>query len=208
MELKPHDLLELKSHHDLISYSPLPDWVKESLSLSPFVVIRRALSPKGQIAVGVRGNTRSERFAAFLPIDHIIQRITPEDLAQKKTWQKQTHSRNMDIYQFLDELSNYLETLELKWGPTGSIGFELASGRNVVKNTSDIDLLIRSHEKMPRKTAEKIYTYVKESNIRVDVQIEAAKGAFALEEYAKGTSPLLIRTLNGPVLTNDPWKVG
>lgn len=205
MELKPHDLLEIRSHHDLISYSPLPDWAKESLSYSPFVVIRRALSPEGQIAVGVRGNTRSERFAAFLPIDRIMQRIAPEDIGEKKEWKQHSQYRNMEIYKCLEELSNYLEALGLIWGPTGSIGFELASGRNVVKNTSDIDLLIRSHAKMPRKTAEQLHFFIKKRKIRVDVQVEAALGAFALEEYAKGISPLLIRTMNGPVLLDDPW---
>lgn len=86
MGVNPHDLLKIGSVKDLMCYSPIPDWVTASISKAPFVVVRRARAPEGFISVGIRGSRRSERFAAFLPTEKMIEQITPEQLVNERRW--------------------------------------------------------------------------------------------------------------------------
>ncbi|MFE4706142.1 malonate decarboxylase holo-ACP synthase [Peribacillus simplex] len=197
MELNPHDLLRIKGAEELISHTPIPNWVAESLVISPFVVIRRSRAAKGQVAVGVRGPERNKRFAAFLPIDSILSRITPERLVQDKGWQN--HSKK--IFQCLDPVSDLLDRASLTWGPTGSVGFELATGQEVVTEKSDIDIVIRITEEFTINFAQKIENGLKKNPFRIDVQLEMKVGAFSLSEYAnsKGKA-VLFRTMDGPFL--------
>ncbi|WP_260284885.1 malonate decarboxylase holo-ACP synthase [Peribacillus aracenensis] len=197
MELNPHDLLRIKGAEELISQTPPPNWVAESLAISPFVVIRRSHASKGQVAVGVRGPERNKRFAAFLPVDSILTRISPERLAQDKGWQN--HSKK--IFQCLDRVSDLLDQASLKWGPTGSVGFELATGQEVVTEKSDIDIVIRISEEFTINFAQKIENGLKKNPFRIDVQLETKVGAFSLSEYAnsKGKA-VLFRTMDGPFL--------
>jgi phosphoribosyl-dephospho-CoA transferase len=197
MELNPHDLLEVESVADLISYSPFPDWVETSIAKSPFVVVRRARASEGLVAVGVRGSMRNERFAAFLPIDHIVRRITPEQLTQQRSWKE--HSK--EIFCCLKQVSNLMKAHSLIWGPVGSVGFELVSEKETTTKTSDIDIVIRFSEGFTTRCAREIEAELKKSHVRVDVQLEAKDGAFSLSEFAaSGGKPILIRTMDGPML--------
>jgi phosphoribosyl-dephospho-CoA transferase len=197
MELNPHDLLEVESVTDLISYSPFPEWVETSIAKSPFVVVRRASASEGLVAVGVRGSMRNERFAAFLHVGNIVKRITPEQLAHQRKWNE--HSK--EIFCCLEQVSNLMKAHSLKWGPVGSVGFELVSGKETTKKTSDIDIVIRFTEGLTSKFAREIEAELKKVQVRVDVQLEAMEGAFSLSEYAaSGGKPVLLRTMNGPLL--------
>lgn len=64
MVIEPHDLLKIDAKH-LISHTPIPDWAIQALNMAPYVVVRRAHAPKGQIAVGIRGKARNERFGMY-----------------------------------------------------------------------------------------------------------------------------------------------
>lgn len=197
MELNPHDLLEVENVADLISYSPLPEWVKISIAKAPFVVVRRARASEGLVAIGVRGSVRNERFAAFLPVDHIVRRITPEQLAQERKWND--HSK--EIFCCLERVSNLMNVHSLIWGPVGSVGFELMSGKETITKTSDIDIVIRFEEGFSISFAREIEAELKKIQIRVDVQIDTMEGAFSLSEYAaSGGQPVLLRTIDGPML--------
>ncbi|MGM0876062.1 MAG: malonate decarboxylase holo-ACP synthase [Bacillota bacterium] len=197
MELNPHDLLEVESVADLISYSPLPEWVEMSIAKAPYVVVRRARASEGLVAVGVRGSMRNERFAAFLPVNHIVSRITPEQLAQEKKWND--HSKG--IFCCLEQVSNIMNVYSLMWGPVGSVGFELVSGKETTTRTSDIDIVIRFEEGFTISFAREIEEEIKKYHVRVDVQIDAIEGAFSLSEYAaSGGQPVLLRTMDGPML--------
>ena len=57
-----------------------PAWVIESLSLEQPVVVRRAITAPGHIAVGVRGVSREQRYATSMPVAAIQRRVRPEDL--------------------------------------------------------------------------------------------------------------------------------
>ena len=197
MELNPHDLLKIESVANLISYSPMPEWVKRSIDKAPFVVVRRARASEVHVAVGVRGSSRNERFAAFLPVDQIVRRITPEQLAQNKKWNEHVN----EMFGFLERVSHLMNFHELTWGPVGSVGFELASGIKTITKTSDLDLVIRFSERFTTRFAKQLEAEFKKIQTRVDVQIETMQGSFSLSEYAiSGEQPILLRTVDGPML--------
>ncbi|MFA1507748.1 malonate decarboxylase holo-ACP synthase [Priestia aryabhattai] len=195
MEYIVHDLLQLKEEAKLISYTPIPDWVEHSLAKAPFVVVRRAVHRDTMIPVGVRGERRNQRFGAFVSEQNVKQRIRPEDLVSLF---QNVQSRNMPAIRALEKVAIIFE--KFVWGPTGSVGFELASGEEVITTTSDLDVLIRLSSYLSVKQAEMIVSKLKRCSVSVDVQVETEKGAFSLAEYAKGEETLLLRTVYGPSL--------
>ena len=58
-----------------------PPWVRRGLGAAPWVVVRRAAAPTGQVAVGVRGANRSERYGTEVDLDDVREVVAPEDLA-------------------------------------------------------------------------------------------------------------------------------
>ncbi|HHW37251.1 MAG TPA: malonate decarboxylase holo-ACP synthase [Bacillales bacterium] len=197
MELNPHDLLQIKEVTDLISYTTIPEWVEGALNNAPFVVVRRVHAPKGLCAIGVRGSTRSERFGAFLDINKIVKRIKPEQLVDERNWKNNTK----EIFRCLDQIDNILKKYSLSWGPAGSVGFELASGKDTVTEKSDVDIIIHTTEGLPLEIAKEIKQEFDNIPYRPDVQVEFEEGAFSLIEYiqSEGKS-ILLRTANGPML--------
>ncbi|MBT2582821.1 malonate decarboxylase holo-ACP synthase [Planococcus sp. ISL-109] len=197
MEVNPHDLLEIEGVGDLTSFSTIPEWVESALAKAPFVVVRRAQASEGFIAVGVRGSERNERFAAFLLVNRIIRRITPEQLTRESKWSDQPK----EIFRGLEQIEKLLDSHSIKWGPVGSIGFELASGKETTKKTSDIDIVIHFSENFTLNFAREIEGELKKNQFRVDVQVETLEGAFLLGEYVEsGEKPILLRTMDGPIL--------
>lgn len=198
MELRPHDILGIINKSDLISYSPIPEWVAESLARAPFVVVRRVRAEDGFVAVGIRGQRRNERFAAFLPKNKVKEIITPEQLVEGKNWK----SRNEKIFSILNDVMKLMDQLSLSWGPTGSVGFELATGKSVITEKSDIDIIIRSEHGIKKDDARELLAELRNIPYTIDVQIEIEEGAYSFAEYAtaqKGEK-ILCRTLDGPML--------
>ena len=63
-----HDLLRLREPIALAADAPVPSWVEPVLRRIPWVVVRRGHIRDGMMPVGVRGLTRSQRFAAFVAV--------------------------------------------------------------------------------------------------------------------------------------------
>src|SRR5579864_8890708 len=101
-----HDLLRIDDSDQLRAECPVPDWVEQSLSFASFVVVRRVRSLSGLVPVGVRGRTRSQRFAAFVSHNSIRERITPEEIAERRGW-KYNRLRGTPFAVALD----YIETI-------------------------------------------------------------------------------------------------
>ncbi|UGB33051.1 malonate decarboxylase holo-ACP synthase [Metabacillus sp. B2-18] len=198
MELIPHDLLEIRAITDLVSFTEIPEWVENAIASAPFVVVRRAQAGEGLVAVGVRGQQRNERFASFLPVERIIRRISPEQLSREREWV----GKSKDIFKHLELINRIMNKYSLVWGPTGSVGFELASKKDATTESSDIDIVIRLKKELTKELANSILTELNnEVKIRVDVQVDMKEGGFSLTEYAtNGEKPILIRTINGPKL--------
>jgi phosphoribosyl-dephospho-CoA transferase len=203
--VRPHDLLRLTGGAGLCHEESVPAWVPTSLARAPWVVVRRARGPAGLIPVGVRGSTRAERFAALLTPDAVAARVTPEDLIAERVWHNMDRARWIRSLRVLDAVDELFAALGFAWGPTGSVGFELATGVAAASTASDLDVVVRAPEPLPLGNAREIADYLDRLPVRVDVQLDASAGAVTLADYVRG-GRILLRTPDGPILTRDPWR--
>jgi phosphoribosyl-dephospho-CoA transferase len=203
--VRPHDLLRLADGTGLSHEESVPAWVPTALARAAYVVVRRAHAPAGLIPVGVRGRTRAERFAALLALDAVAARVTPEDLVCARGWRNMVRARSIRSLRVLDAVDELFAALGLTWGPTGSVGFELATGVAAASTASDLDVVVRAPEPLPLGNAREIADYLDRLPVRVDVQLDASAGAVTLADYVRG-GRILLRTPDGPILTRDPWR--
>ena len=203
--MRPHELLRLASGAGLRHEGSAPAWVSASLARAPWVVVRRARTQAGLIPVGARGRTRGERFAALLAPDAVAARVTPEDLAAARGWRHMPRARCVRSLGILDAVDDLFASLGLAWGPTGSVGFELATGVAVAGTASDLDVVVRAPEPWPLERAREIARHLTRLSTRVDAQLDTPAGAVMLVEYARG-GRVLLRTPDGPRLIHDPWR--
>jgi phosphoribosyl-dephospho-CoA transferase len=206
MEVNPHDLIRIKGHSYLVTDVQEPEWVKVALTQAPYVVVRRAPMEKGYIPVGVRGHHRHERFAAFLPQDAVIEIITPEQLVTQKQWKQSSRYYVLPILQALDDIYEVFQLYDLVWGPVGSVGFELVSGIPTVKDTSDLDIVVRLPHFPSIETARQLVAELTRIPIRMDVQLEIPAGAVSLLEYSQGSQLILLKSVCGPKLISHPYR--
>ena len=75
-----HDLIRLRQPSALTADGSAPSWVDQVLNWIPWVVVRRGYVRDGMMPVGVRGLTRSQRFAALVAVTEIADQLAPEDL--------------------------------------------------------------------------------------------------------------------------------
>jgi phosphoribosyl-dephospho-CoA transferase len=153
----------------------------------------------------MRGRTRSERFAALLAPEAVAARVTPEDLAAARGWRHMTRALSVPPLRVLDAVDELFSSLSFAWGPTGSAGFELATGVPTAGAASDLDVVVRAPEPWSLDRAREIAGELALLPVRVDAQLDAPAGAVALAEYARG-GRVLLRTPDGPRLTRDPWR--
>lgn len=190
---RPHDLLRLSGATVLPADAPA--WAVQALRATPWVVVRRSPAPDGFIPVGVRGPVRCERYGTHVAVDHVDEMMAPEILA---------HSTFRDTIPALCTLRRVRPLLDdtgLAWGPTGSVGFELATGRATATTESDLDLLVRAHnlrDALPLLTT--LHHQLRVLTARVDCQVETVSGAMALAELVGSQTDVLIRTPDGPRL--------
>ena len=203
MKLQPHDLLRLDEARLKQIVVPedagCAEAVERCLRRTPFVVVRRVPMRDGMVAVGVRGESRSERFAAWVVMDGIREVRTPESLRSSGV------VRDLPALAALREMERRWESSGWVWGPVGSVGFEIASGVQVVTGTSDLDMIVRADERMPFELLRKIGDGCCDLPCRADVQVETPWGGFALLEALQRPVRLLLRTCSGPMLVEDPW---
>ena len=200
MGLIPHDLLRLSDPRDLVCRVPPPSWLHEALLRALWVVVRRAPFENELIPVGVRGRDRSDRFAAFAHPETVIHCVSPEQLASCQAWREAPRKEKIPALSALPQIHLALQTLGLRWGPVGSVGFELATGYPAANCSSDLDLIIRMNDVPVPRVAEKLVAVMEGAGVRVDVLVETKAGAIALAEYARSGPNLLLRTVNGPRL--------
>src|SRR5580692_1618741 len=156
MEMNPHDLIQIEKEEDLSTDLPLPAWVSGSLTLAPFVVVRRSNAPEGNIPVGVRGRERGQRFPAWLPEKKAVAVITPYSLMGSANWNRVDNPSAPAAIRSLRRVTPVLQSTGYRWGPTGSVGFELATNTTTVKADSDLDILIDLPELIPMRSATRL----------------------------------------------------
>ena len=204
--MRPHDLLRLADGARLRHEGPVPAWASAALALAPWVVVRRAAPPaEGLVPVGVRGDGRAQRLAALLDAGSVAARVAPEDLALARGWRHTPRTRSIGALRVLDRVDGLLTPLGLAWGPTGGVGFELATGAAATHDASDLDLILRVPEPWPLDEARKLADEFARLPVPVDVQLDLPTGAVALAEYARG-GRVMLRAPGGPRLVRDPWR--
>lgn len=206
--LRPHDLLRISNPATLPEFSKLPAWAQASLRACPVVVVRRAVAPDGFLPIGIRGNERSQRAAAILPADAVEACISPEKLAARKPWLDgglPVWSRAaLPQFQALRQVAEAAAREVLTWGPTGSIGFELATGAHVIRVDSDVDILIRFASGISTTALTRFRAALSNAIIHVDVLLEEGCRGAALNEYLASPQRVLIKTPDGPQLGAFP----
>ncbi|NHW00509.1 malonate decarboxylase holo-ACP synthase [Stutzerimonas degradans] len=194
---RPHDLLWGMRPEQLPADAPA--WALAVLAAGQPVVVRRAVVAPGQVAVGLRGATRDQRLAATMPLTAISRRLAPEDLRGRQA------SEDLPVFRMLAELRPLLDALGHRWGVTGSAGFQLASGLPAVHPDSDLDLLLRAEQPLPRSEARSLLRLLEGRVCRVDLQLQTPLGGVALGEWAGDAARVLAKTAAGPRLVSDPW---
>jgi len=193
---RPHDLIRLADLSALPT-DAAPAWVGPSLADAPWVVVRRSVAPAGFLAVGVRGVARHERHAALIPLHTAARVVQPEDLRPTDAPTARTPALAA-----LRQARVILDDLALTWGPGGSVGFELATGRPTTTSTSDLDLIIRT-DAVPTPTwAADLIDRLSRLSARVDCLVETGIGAIALAELAAAPPTFVLRTNTGPQLVS------
>src|ERR1700679_3418890 len=143
-----HDLLRLRNVDELHWEEAPPDWSSTALHRAPWVVVRRTRARSALLPVGIRGDVRLQRAAAWLPIHAVEQIVTPQILARQSTWRGRPRTKLLPALWVLDAAAAILEEQGYgdRGGPGGSVGFELASGEPSVSAQSDLDLVLDAPE--------------------------------------------------------------
>ncbi|MDB5979892.1 MAG: mdcG [Pseudomonas sp.] len=197
----PHDLLWGLPVHALAADAP--DWVAEALSLGQPVVVRRALVAADQVAVGVRGVRREQRYATVMKRMDIQRVVHPEQL----THVEHSGARCWPALRALRQVRPLMDALGLAWGVTGSAGFELATGFAALHKGSDLDLILRTPGFLSRDQAALLATQLDISGCRIDLQLQTPNGGIGLREWAGSSRQVLLKTSEGARLIADPWQL-
>lgn len=176
-----------------------PAWAIASLGAGQPVVVRRAVSAAGQVAVGVRGRLREQRYAASMAIDSVSRRVQPEQLCHVDS------PRELPALRALQQLRPLLDGCGWAWGVSGSAGFELASGFQAIHEGSDLDLILRAPQPMTRAEAQALVTQLDAAVCVVDMQLQTPFGAVALREWAGASNRVLLKSARQACLIINPW---
>ena len=191
---RPHDLLRVTGPAALPADAPA--WAVHALSGTPWVVVRRDRARDGYLPVGVRGATRSERYGTLVAAADVLETAPPETLTD-------VPGRDLPAMQALRSLRSLLDDAGLAWGPTGSVGFELATGHPAATSTSDLDLLIRLTDlRCALPALVSLDVAFDSAGCRVDCQVETPCGGVAFTELVDGRPEVMVRTDEGPRLVD------
>ena len=195
---RPHDLLRLSDTAAESLPADAPSWARCALKATPWVVVRRAAAPDGLIAVGIRGSGRSQRHAwCIIPAD-VSQLVAPEDLTDVEP----TPGNVAAAIGALRSVRTFLVQAEVPWGPTGSVGFELATRSPTASPDSDLDLLVRTPDLTSAALSRLavLLDHFDRLDVHVDCQVETRTGAIALPELLSTSHDVLVKTRLGPRL--------
>jgi phosphoribosyl-dephospho-CoA transferase len=142
-----------------------------------------------------------------LPESAIDECKTPQVLAATHAWREPSNRMRTPAIAALDAVDAIFAAQGLTgfWGPTGSAGFELASGVPTTHADSDLDLVLDAKAAMTRTDADRLHRALAALPIRIDLQLETPHGAVLLAEFVNGMGVMLLRSAQGPRMVSDPW---
>jgi phosphoribosyl-dephospho-CoA transferase len=198
---QPHDLLFLRLPDRFDAGGAWPDWLDATWLTKAPLVVRREAAPGSLVPVGARGTRRNERCRGYVQQAAVSRCVMPEMLAHAPI----PAGCTLLPLLALAELAPRLDALGLAWGPAGGAGFQLASGLPVLREDSDLDLLVRAPWPLPARLVDRLAGLVDGAPCRIDLQVDTGLGGFALAEYVRG-GRVLLKTAHGPLLVDDPWR--
>jgi phosphoribosyl-dephospho-CoA transferase len=211
-----HNLIRLREPTAVTANGQAPSWVEAALRRTPWVVVRRGRIQAGAIPVGVRGLTRSQRFAAWLAAADVAERRSPEELWDSfenrpppglACAPKQTRQEAAPALAALARVAPLLARHGYRWGPGGSVGFELATGAATATASSDLDVILRQARRQEPDEARALHAALVEAAApaRIDALLETPCGGVSLADLAAAPTRFLVRTPDGLRLAADPW---
>lgn len=209
MEIKVHDIVQFKTIEDIENVIGHPDWVKDAPAAKNFGVVRRMPITNKLVPIGLRGNTREQRYGAFLHENKIMQVISPVSLVHRIEIEG---LGNRIYYPALYSIKDEFEKYKLAWGPTGSVGFEIATSISATTPNSDIDICLYLNE-IDTDLLVKVGRFLEGLDRRIDSQVEIPSiGAFLLNDYLKhAKTGFIVKTNFGPhlcTIENNRMKLG
>ncbi len=199
----PHDLLFLRPQTLLPDEAPA--WAQDSIKEGLPCVVRRDSFSLEKIPVGFRGTKRSQRYGSFISSQDVLKKFSPED-AVELLLTTELKSPQLD---YLKDFSEFIQTNEnlknsVRWGISGSFGFSLAVGKQYFRDTSDIDLVVRTNNEEEMNCLASLKSWILTPKFQLDIQIQTSKGGFSYKEWLR-TKKVLLKTNTGPLLTDNPW---
>ena len=206
---RPHYLLAVDPKQlieTMYKYSSVPEWVEEHVRKTPFVVVRRDLATGHEIPIGVRGKERNQRWASSCHPKLVKRIITPSQLLTRPI--PTSRANATPALRTLNLLKERWMDLDRPWGPVGSIGFELATGRHVVKPESDLDIVLYARRRITADEAKSLCARSMDLPAVVDIRVETPVFGFSLREFAsKSPTAILMHAPNEVMLGTDPWAM-
>jgi phosphoribosyl-dephospho-CoA transferase len=107
----------------------------------------------------------------------------------------------------LRRVAPLLARLGYRWGPGGSVGFELATAMATATASSDLDVILRQPLRLEPDDARVLQAALADAAApaRMDALLEAPRGGVSLADLSAAPTRVLVRTPDGPCLTADPW---
>lgn len=206
MSYNVHDILKIRIK-TANNKSELPIWAVRSLTETPYVVVRRG-KITSHIPVGIRGETKQQRFAWGVSPEEVLDIIKPQDLLTSLLDEKIINSywyhilmplkRQLNLWKQAPCLKRELQSI----GISGSVGFELATGKKVTNSHSDVDLLFFVNRTISQNSCLQILDFLNTLEIKVDPVLVVDEEWISLEEYALSSGSYLIKTMDGCRLGN------
>ncbi|MBD5657306.1 MAG: malonate decarboxylase holo-ACP synthase [Candidatus Eremiobacteraeota bacterium] len=195
-----HDLVQIDAAVFAAEHDDAPAWVKPSLQWAPWAVVRREHGGK-RVPIGVRGQQRAQRYATSISVNDVLARIEPHDACPAAA---RAEGRLGDASRSITEFASFNHII---WGPVGSFGFELASGRKATTSQSDLDIVV-GVATVARETLLALQqlcaSIAARHGVTVDVELAFDVGGVALAEYATQPLRVLAKTARGPKLLPCP----
>jgi phosphoribosyl-dephospho-CoA transferase len=203
--LHVHELILLRSESAVIPNEGEPACPYLNSNRCRWVVVRRGRVSDGLIPVGVRGAQRHERCAGFTRLSEVLETRRPDQL---RLLLGEDSRRTLQAFRALSYLENHFVRLDMRWGPGGSVGYELASGIPAVRSGSDLDFILFAPKKLEITEAQDLWRMISSAPGKVDALVETPCCGFSLEEFATTSQrKILLRTSDGRILGSNPWSL-
>lgn len=127
-----------------------------------------------------------------------MHRVSPEQLNEFGG------DHELPAFRALEAVRPILGASGLRWGPTGSVGFQLATGHRCVHRDSDLDVAVYADSDTDGmfEWLRDLHGALEDVPARVDCLVEFGWGAISLTELASDVSELMARSHDGPQLVS------